>query len=307
MWRAGRAGPRFADYQEAVRYLQKSFGVSPKPREVRGKSLGPWRKTVYPGVLRRGTSFRVKKFNEHVGYTTSLQAAADMIVDRFKDRGITLSSLQALQQETPHAKTKRSREETPDPVIRSGVRLRGKETVSPLIFLRQPRFFLEQSGAFQQLSRECLLNHFSSCWAVYKDYRLQPADRISLVRALQGPHQGLLRRRVELVLLYLGLKFGPWQQEFLGACVAAESQGGFCGWSDWESHWRRLFSVLAETVARMEGKKLGVWACNVGRGSVHRSGGILFMKAIGVAAVETSHDKWDNVEMGQCGPLAATH
>jgi len=60
-------------------------------------------------------------------------------------------------------------------------------------------------------------------------------------------------------------------------------------------------------VACMDGKKLGAWACNVGRGSMHRSGGILFMKAIGVVAVETSADKSDNVEMGQCGHPAAVH
>jgi hypothetical protein len=309
MWRVGRAGPRFADYQLAVQYLHKSFGVSPAPRGVARKSVntGPWRKTIYKGVLRRGSVFRVKKFNEHIGYATSLQAAADMIVNRFKHRGITLQSLQDLQLETPQAQTKSSSQETPAPVIRSGVRLRGKEAVSPLVFLQAPKFYLEQGGAFQQLSREHLLRHFSSCWAVYRDHRLQPADRTCMVRALQGPHQDLLRYRVELVLIYLGLKFGPWREEFLRACVAAESQGGFCGWADWERHWQKLYSVLAETVACMDGKKLGAWACNVGRGSMYRSGGILFMKAIGVVAVETSADKSDNVEMGQCGRPAAVH
>ena len=95
MWRAGRSGPRFASYQQALEHLQSCTmapAIARAARVPRVAGVG-WAKTIYRGVLVRGARFRAQMFGQRAGYAASLHDAGLLLVAKFADRGVTLRFL----------------------------------------------------------------------------------------------------------------------------------------------------------------------------------------------------------------------
>jgi hypothetical protein len=135
---------------------------------------------------------------------------------------------------------------------------------------------------FMALTGRQVCTHYRQWWQVYADPRLQPADRSDADAALRGPSGLPLQAHTAIYLCYLGFKVGPWRQALLAACAEAGLDGTFSD-AEPELNPALLLTILQNTAARMDGRSLGPWALNVGRSSLHHSGGICFLRLLGVA------------------------
>lgn len=133
-------------------------------------------------------------------------------------------------------------------------------------------------GDFKALSRHGLLRHFGLLWAIWRSSILVPEDLKDTESSLPS-NGGLLWCHTALLIAFVGLKFGPWRS----ALVAAALEHGLAGNGDGPClTWRLLRTILRVTCCRMHQVAIGAWSSNTGRASMHHTGGILWMKHLGI-------------------------
>jgi len=158
-----------------------------------------------------------------------------------------------------------------------------------------PPTFRLTHGSFQNLSAAQLVPHFGLWWNIFQDPLLLPADMQDTHAALAaGP---LLWQHAALLLVHIGLKYGPWRR----ALEEATREAGLTGEGGGEPRLDRrlLLHVLRACACKMHGRGLQAWGPNVARGAAFHSGGIMWLKHLHIVEKAPSADQ--ALEMGAAG------